>query len=306
MRPVAELSYPEVLARFRSEARLRQRAAVLLAACVFFGGLLVALGLGRLLLGVVGLLVVVAATGSVSVMVKRRALSTPLHRWRSAAVSCAGRLAGQARSSAIPTATVIVRSTGNAAAGLATRLERVRAPRSPAAASKPEPQAVEPVEEVLYGWPYAGADPLPAGRNPAAPKPDDARRRALELNARGAQLRRSGEPARAVALHLDALSRFESLQDRHACAATLNSLALAFAAAGDTDAAVERFEQSLLLLRDSEDAQEEGKVVANLGFALLQKGADDRGRRLLNEALEKLQPESAAAQQVEARLRRAG
>ena len=126
------------------------------------------------------------------------------------------------------------------------------------------------------------------------------------MNARGAQLRRAGSAAPAVALHFEALEIFQALDDRHAQAPTLNSLALALAASGDTDAAVERFEQSLQILREREDDDpEQGKVIANLGFTLLKQGADDRGRELLNEALEKLPPESPAAHQVEAQLRRA-
>jgi tetratricopeptide (TPR) repeat protein len=156
-----------------------------------------------------------------------------------------------------------------------------------------------------YGWPYAGSDPLVASPPRPEPRVHDERRRALELNARGAQLRRAGSAEPAVALHLEALEIFEALDDRHAQAPTLNSLALALAASGDTDAAVARFEESLQILREREDDPEQGKVIANLGFTLLKQGADDRGRELLSEALEKLPPESPAAHKVEAQLRRA-
>ena len=47
-----------------------------------------------------------------------------------------------------------------------------------------------------------------------------------------------------------ALAIFRELGDRRGEAPTLNSLALALEAAGDTDAAVERFEQALTILRD--------------------------------------------------------
>lgn len=156
-----------------------------------------------------------------------------------------------------------------------------------------------------YGWPYAGTDEAPPVASHVERRPDGKRRRALELNARGAQLRRAGNPTSAVTLHLQALAILRSLEDRRAEAPTLNGLALALAAAGDTEAAVERFEQSLTILRELDDDADEGRVIANLGFTLLKRGADDRGRRLLGEALEKLPPESRAAHQVEAQLRRA-
>jgi tetratricopeptide (TPR) repeat protein len=85
----------------------------------------------------------------------------------------------------------------------------------------------------------------------------------------------------------------------------LNSLALALVAEGATDAAVERFEESLEILRELEDEGDEARVIANLGFALLKQGADERACVLLAQALEKLPPESPAAQRVEAQLRRA-
>ncbi len=93
--------------------------------------------------------------------------------------------------------------------------------------------------------------------------------------------------------------------DRRGEAPTLNSLALALDAAGETDAAVERFEEALAILRELDDEPHEGKVTANLGFTLLRHGDDDHARRLLESALEKLDPESRAAQQVVEQLRHA-
>jgi tetratricopeptide (TPR) repeat protein len=164
------------------------------------------------------------------------------------------------------------------------------------------PLPAPPTAGELYGWPYAGSDDVaPAARDDGATV-DDERRRAVECNARGAELRRGGSPAAAVALHLEALEIFRSLDDRRAEAPTLNSLALALAASGETDAAVKRFEQSLSILRERPDDPERGKVIANLAFTLLREGADERARELLTEALDVLPPESRAADQARGRL----
>jgi tetratricopeptide (TPR) repeat protein len=198
------------------------------------------------------------------------------------------------------------RSLGDASTSLWNRARALRQPATAQHGTVPDVPSSE-----TYGWPYAGSEPLVESPARAEPRTHDERRRALELNARGAQLRRAGSTEPAVALHLEALEIFQALEDRHAQAPTLNSLALALAASGDTDAAVERFEQSLQILRERDDDPEqgidpeEGKVIANLGFTLLKQGADDRGRELLSEALEKLPPESPAAHKVEAQLRRA-
>jgi tetratricopeptide (TPR) repeat protein len=105
---------------------------------------------------------------------------------------------------------------------------------------------------------------------------------------------------------VQALEIFRRLGERRSEAPTLNNLALALVATGETDAAVERFEESLAILRELEDEQREGKVIANLGLTLLKRGDDERARELLATALEKLPPESPAAHRVEAELRRAG
>jgi tetratricopeptide (TPR) repeat protein len=167
------------------------------------------------------------------------------------------------------------------------------------------------------GWPYAGSrDELPGVPNvpveqsPANRSSEEPRRRALELNARGVQLRRAGDIAAAIDQHDEAIDILRRIGDRRAQAPALNGLALALVAAGETDAAVERFEESLEILRDLDDRDlhdrgEEARVTANLGFTLLKQGADERARELLAQALEQLPPESPAAHQVEAQLRRA-
>jgi tetratricopeptide (TPR) repeat protein len=309
VRQPRHFSAREFLERCRTDTRLRQRAGALAGVCFVFIGVLV--GLGRLLLIVAGMALVAGVVALVARSVQRR---RPARFLRSAHMGAVTARLATARTQARPIATetraFAARSGGSLAEAATSLWNRARALRQPATAQQ---QAVpDTSSDETYGWPYAGSEPLVESPARAEPRTHDERRRALELNARGAQLRRAGSTAPAVALHLEALEIFQALEDRHAQAPTLNSLALALAASGDTDAAVERFEQSLQILREREEDDpeqgndpEEGKVIANLGFTLLKQGADDRGRELLSEALEKLPPESPAAHQVEAQLRRA-
>jgi tetratricopeptide (TPR) repeat protein len=241
----------------------RRRLAVLAAAAVFFGGLLVALGLGTLLLLLAG----VAAFAGGGYLVFRY-----------------GRRPGRIT---LPDLSGVRRQASRGAVRVRTTGSRVA--RDVRARSR----AVE-----WQGWPYAGGAPVTTD-------PGEEHRRALELNARGAQLRSEGHPEQAAEQHRQALAIFRRLGDRRGEAPTLNSLALALDAAGDTEAAVERFEQALTILRDEGDERHEGRVIANLGFTMMRHGEDDRARDLLETALEKLDPESRTAQQVVEQLRRA-
>ena len=245
----------------------RRRVAALAAVCVFFGGLLIALGLGTLL---VWLAVAAVIGGGVFVLVRKglpRGLSKGLRR---------------------PDLSGVRRQAGRSAMSVRTASTRVA--RDVRARSR----AVD-----WQGWPYAG------GAATASVDPEEEHRRAVELNARGAQLRSEGRPDLAAEQHRQALTIVRTLGDRAGEAPTLNSLALALDAAGDTEAAVERFEQALTILRDEGDERHEGRVIANLGFTMLRNGEDDRARDLLETALDKLDPESQTAQQVVEQLRRA-
>jgi len=241
----------------------RRRAAGLAAGCVFFGGLLIALGLGSLLLY---LIVAAAIAGGVFLLV-RKGLPRGLRR---------------------PDLAGVRRQAGRSATSV--RVVSTRVARDVRARSR----AVD-----LQGWPYAG------GAAPPSADPEEEHRRAVQLNARGAQLRGEGRPEQAAEQHRQALAIFRKLGDRAGEAPTLNSLALALDAAGDTEAAVERFEQALTILRSEGDERHEGRVIANLGFTMLRHGEDDRARDLLETALDKLDPESRTAQQVVEQLRRA-
>ncbi len=251
----------------------RRRVAVLAAASLFFGGLLIALGLGMLL---VFLLVAAAIAGGIAFVVRR----------------------GRFRRVRRPDLSGVRRQARQGATRVRTAGSRVARDVQPAVSGFVGRAATRARATDWGGWPYAGGATVSAA-------PEEEHRRALELNARGAQLRSAGRPEQAAEQHRRALAIFRKLGDRSGEAPTLNSLALALEAAGDTDAAVERFEQALTILRDEGDERHEGRVIANLGFTMLRHGEDDRARDLLETALQKLDPESQTAQQVVEQLRRA-
>ncbi len=251
----------------------RRRVAVLAAASLFFGGLLIALGLGVLLLFLIG---AGAIAGIVAFFLRR------------------GRLRRVRR----PDLSGVRRQARQGATRVRTAGSRVARDVQPAVSGFVERAATRARSTDWGGWPYAGGAPVSAD-------PEEEHRRALQLNAHGAQLRSEGRPDQAAEEHRRALAIFRKLGDRGGEAPTLNSLALALEAAGDTEAAVERFEQALTILRDEGDERHEGRVIANLGFTMLRHGEDDRARDLLETALQKLDPESRTAQQVVEQLRRA-
>jgi tetratricopeptide (TPR) repeat protein len=252
----------------------RRRVAVLGGASLFVGGLLIALGLGTLLLFLLG---AAAIAGAVALVLRR------------------GRLRRVSR----PDLSGVRRQARQGATRVRTAGSRVARDVQPVVSGFVGRAATRARSTDWGGWPYAG------GGAPVSAEPEAEHRRALELNARGAQLRSEGRPEQAAEQHRQALAIFRKLGDRSGEAPTLNSLALALEAAGDTDAAVERFEQALTILRDEGDEGHEGRVIANLGFTMLRHGEDDRARDLLETALQKLDPESRTAQQVVEQLRRA-
>jgi tetratricopeptide (TPR) repeat protein len=128
---------------------------------------------------------------------------------------------------------------------------------------------------------------------------------ALELNERGAQLRRDGAPEQAAEQHRAALALVRDIGDQHAEALTLNNLGLALAHSGSDEAAVEHLEQAVDVLRELGDEEYEARVIANLGLVYRRQGYDDEAATLFTAALEKLPPESPAYRQVEQELSRA-
>ena len=263
--------------------RLRRRIAVLAGAGVFVLGMLVAAGLAMLVLFLLVVALFAAVIAGIVWGLARRGV--PRMRVPNVDVSGARRFGAR-----------VARETGPAVAAVQRRARDV----TPVVTGFVE-RAGERARAIDWsGWPYAGAE-----RPPGAFDRDAQHRRAVRLNARGAQLRTEGRLREAADMHGQALAIFRALGDSRGEAPTLNSLALALDAAGDTDAAVQHFEEALAILHELDDERHEGKVIANLGFTMLRHGDDDRARELLESALQKLDPNSRAAKQVVEQLQRA-
>lgn len=144
-----------------------------------------------------------------------------------------------------------------------------------------------------------------AAARPARPEPNARLRQASRLNAQGSQLRREGRYALAAERHRAALTLLRALGDRRGEALTLNNLALALEHAGDNRTAVGLFEESARILGELRDDESEGQVIANLGLAQRRWGHPEEAASLLQDALEKLSPDSRAYRAVEAELARA-
>jgi tetratricopeptide (TPR) repeat protein len=131
------------------------------------------------------------------------------------------------------------------------------------------------------------------------------RRRAIQLNERGAQLRRRGDPVHAAEQHRVALEIIRDLGDEQAEALTLNSLGLALAQGGAEDEAVEHLEQARHVLNQIGDEVHEGQVIANLGLVYRRQGESEQASVLFQEALDRLPPDSPAYRHVMEELLRA-
>jgi tetratricopeptide (TPR) repeat protein len=146
-------------------------------------------------------------------------------------------------------------------------------------------------------WPKRSATPPAPASNPS--------QEAARLNARGIDLRRSGEYEGAISAHTDALELVRTAGDQSSEAMTLNNLALALGHAGDDQGALDRFEEAAAILRELRDDHNEGQVVANLGFLHGRRGRREQALFCLETALDKLEPGSPAHRRVEEQLRRA-
>ena len=266
----------------------RRRAAALTAAGLFFVGLAAVLGFGRLLLlAFAAGLALAGATGGARLLRRHRP-------WRHAPAAIR-RVARELRSlrsrTARPTVldATLQRAAGRARRGLAAMLVVARR----------YGRDLRPVVERLVARAR-----LPR-LAPGMPRPSDRERHAIELNVHGARLRREGAYEQAARQHEAALEIFRELGDRQSEALTLNNVALAEGRAGDEHTAVAHFEEALAILRELADREHEAQVTANLGITLRRHGHDDRAKELLETALGQLEPESAAARQLEVQLRRA-
>jgi tetratricopeptide (TPR) repeat protein len=131
------------------------------------------------------------------------------------------------------------------------------------------------------------------------------RRRASQLNERGAQLRRNGHAVHAAEQHRVALEIVRGLGDEQAEALTLNSLGLALAQVGAEAEALEHLEQARGVLQALGDQEHEGQVLANLGLVYRRQGESEQASVLFQEALDRLPPGSAAYRHVMEELLRA-
>ena len=325
------MTWREAYNHLQQSERARRRALASAGMCVFLGGMLVAAGLGLLLLAALVVAVSLASAVTVVRALVRRPPWRRLHGLGAIkpSVRAAGQLvvsgANDVRRRGGASSTRFARKLGRigrrgGASGirfggeLARIARRGRGLRAVLTRAAVEVRARWRARSGIWTarartWTAAAVHVHDV--SDAAADADtgvswlDPRMRAVELNSHGAALRREGKPTSAIEQHEQALELVRWTGDRDLEAPTLNSLGLALAAAGETDAAVERFEESIEILRELSNDDQEGKVIANLGLTLLKKGDEERGRELLATALEKLPSESAAAQRVEVELRRA-
>jgi hypothetical protein len=133
----------------------------------------------------------------------------------------------------------------------------------------------------------------------------DPKREAIRLNAAGTQQRRGGRYDEAVESHRQALEILRRLGDRRGVALTQSNLALALSHAGDDVWAVGLFEEAAATLRELGDEEHLARIMANLGVTHRRHGRPQEGDDILELALSKLSPASSAYEAIEAELRRA-
>jgi tetratricopeptide (TPR) repeat protein len=139
-------------------------------------------------------------------------------------------------------------------------------------------------------------------RNAVRSKPDP-RIEAWRLNQMSADLRGQGRTAEALERSEAALALFRQLDDRRGQALTLNSMGLALARRDDTTNAIVRFEEALELLAWLGDRHGEGQVMANLGALNQRQGREEEARAYWRDALARLDPDSPERERIAEQLR---
>jgi tetratricopeptide (TPR) repeat protein len=260
------------------DERNRTRLAAGVGVGLLLAGLLVAIGLGLVVLAVAG--VAIAFYGG---RFARRALETRRHaiRARTQRTLRAVRAVGSRAKPVARTSVDRLRVT--------TRTALVEGERRSAAAAAVMKTAAERARESAT----------------AKARAHDLRKEALRLNTAGSSYRRTGDAERAIAKHGEALELVRHAGDRLGEALTLNNLGLALGAAGDDEAAIAHFEQAHEVARDLAAPQYDGLIAANLATAYRRRGHDAEATRFLQVALEKLPPDSGAYHRVEEQLTRA-
>ena len=273
----------------REARRARQRIAAGTCLALFFAGLLAAVGLA---------IVVVAACvlfiGAIAVAAAARALHRHHRRLASGArtrAAAADRVLRRHGSVAWQHAKQLAEALGRLVGRYGSH-GRDYAKRVPGLVETSAARAAATVRQIQ----------LPT---PPPARPIDLQREALRLNAEGTNRRRHGAYAEAVELHTRALTLLRDIDNPHAVALTQNNLALALSHVGDDGDAISLFEQAAATLHELGDAENEGKIMANLALAHRRHGREAESTNVLRLALSKLERDSSAYELVEAQLRRA-
>ena len=257
--------------------RARRRLGVGLALAVLLSGLLTAVGLAIVVLGMsLFVLLLLAAIAAA------RALSRNCSRLQQ---SAHGFVTSLIRTSA--------RQSRNFAALLRTRGSSLV--RTSVASTSHLLTAVE-------GWIARSLEQSRRARASLQVRQIDVQREALRLNSAGARERRSGSPAAAIELHTRALELLRGTHDLRAVALTQNNLALALSHVGDDRAATALFEEAAATARQLGDREHEGRIMANLALAHRRHGRLEQYEDSLRIALTKLRRDSTAYKRVEAEL----
>jgi hypothetical protein len=264
---------------------LRRRITVIGAITVGFCGLLIAIGLG---------VVVLVFLAAVVVSVGVAALLTVWPRLR----AFRGHAITYVRNCSRATRRKLVPVWGNLVSAASTLLAKVRTHSN--ALARAVATAASRVRRAAGQTAHAATTRF----GPRVARVD-ATREAMRLNATGTQRRRDGHHDAAVECHRQALEILRRLGDLRGVALTQSNLALALSHAGDDTSAIGLFEEAAATLRELGDEDHEAKVIANLGVTHRRHGRRDEAENVLELALSKLSPASSAYQAIEAELRRA-
>ena len=302
--------------------QLRRRALAFAGLWILLGGMLVVLGFGSVVVAASAVAVAIGVTALAIWLLLRLGLGDAVRSaraWVRRAASAlehgleqldlrrrlqaaAGGVAAVARRAlrALRARAPVVR-----AAAVAAAVGGVRHARLVAGLGRRSYQTASAHLAVLAREARTAGSGISASLPVAKPPSQERRRDALRLNARGGQLRRTGEHAQAAEQHRAALAIVRDLGDKRLEALTLNDLALALIHTEGAAAAVDHLEQALAVLRELGDDEHEGRVTANLAFARRRQGRSEEADDLLHAALTKLAPDSSAYRRVEEQLRRA-
>jgi hypothetical protein len=287
MRTTEQISSFWKLARERSDEGeiLRRRIAAIGAITVGFGGFLLAIGLGVVVLVfLAGIVVSVSVAILVTAWPRLRTFGgTGIAHLRDRSRATRGHLVPLWRSVLAAARTVFIEARAHS---------NDVARRAAASGSRVGRRVGQTVEAATI--PFA---PRTARLDPKC--------EAIRLNATGTQQRRDGRYDVAVECHRQALEILRRLGDRRGVALTQSNLALALSHTGDDAWAVGLLEEAAATLRELGDEEHEARIMANLGVTHRRHGRPQEGDNILELALSKLSPASSAYEAIEAELRRA-